>query len=92
MPQDHDTAIHRRPDGSIDAEFYIQRAARLRSTAQKEKSLYWVVHLARAIGRGGWRKPKTPRQLAGEGRRSCWPGAMRPGSPRKSGLRSRISM
>jgi hypothetical protein len=42
MTQQDDTAIRRRPDGSIDTDFYAGRAALLRRTAAREGPARWL--------------------------------------------------
>lgn len=60
MTQLPDTAIRRRPDGSIDTDFYARRAARLRGTARREavarfaaRLRRWTAALAAATGLAG---------------------------------------
>lgn len=63
MTQLPDTAIRRRPDGSIDTDFYARRAARLRGTARREAVAHFAARLRRCAaalaaatglaGRGG---------------------------------------
>ncbi|MGK6312481.1 hypothetical protein [Neorhizobium sp. DT-125] len=54
MTQDHEEPVRRRPDGSIDIDFYAHRAARLRHSALREKPAGWLAHsgwlIARLIG------------------------------------------
>lgn len=49
MTSQHDAAIRRRPDGSIDTDFYARRAALLRATALKDEPARWIASLGRAV-------------------------------------------
>lgn len=51
MSAQPETAIRRRPDGSIDTDFYIGRAGRLRSSARNEFLSLCIGHLRAAFAR-----------------------------------------
>lgn len=51
MTLEPDTQIRRRPDGSIDIEFYARLAASLRGRALREEPARWLSSLGRAIAR-----------------------------------------
>lgn len=51
MNPEHDIPIRRRPDGSIDIEFYARRAAHLHGKALREKPVRWAHRLGRALAR-----------------------------------------
>lgn len=51
MTPQQDTAIRRRPDGSIDVDFYTRRAALLRCATQKKELARWARQLGRAIAK-----------------------------------------
>lgn len=51
MTQQDDTTIRRRPDGSIDSEFYARRAAFLRGKAARTEPAGWLASLGRFAAR-----------------------------------------
>lgn len=51
MTPHHDATIRRRPDGSIDTDFYARRAALLRCAAQREEPARWIGSLGRIVAR-----------------------------------------
>lgn len=64
MSTDHDSEIRRRPDGSIDIEFYAGRAMHLHHAAIRQAPARWVAVLFRLVGRParqpGWRGFSRP--------------------------------
>ena len=62
MNLEHDIPIRRRPDGSIDIEFYADRAGHLRRAALREEPVRWVHYLGRALTRlaEAAHMPQTP--------------------------------
>ena len=60
MSTDHDSEIRRRPDGSIDIEFYAGRAMHLHHAAIRQAPARWataLLRLARQPGRRGFSRP-----------------------------------
>jgi hypothetical protein len=51
MSRQFETNIRRRSDGSIDTDFYVCRAAFLRSVAQKDEPIRWVRSLGRLVSK-----------------------------------------
>lgn len=65
MTRDQDPAIRRRPDGSIDIEFYARRAALLRCAARRQEPAHWAARLCRAVAKlaAAARLPRAARAL-----------------------------
>lgn len=60
MTQHPNATIRRRPDGSIDNDFYARRGANLRRTAMRETPADWAVRLGRIVARLAG-TPRAPR-------------------------------
>ena len=55
--------IRRRPDGSIDTDFYACRAVHMRNEARRDAPARWLRRLSRLAGKAGSGRPAACRPL-----------------------------